>query len=379
MKNNMKIRIEVSSLASTHISGVGYYTQRLTDALAKHSGVTVRASYYNFLGRQPKPVFDKKVIIEQHRFIPLRVYAKLQSHKFIFPFDFLSKRVALTILPNYARWPTLRSSFTATTIHDLTYLRYPELMEKNNLPHLQRVVPRAVKKSNLILTVSEAVKSELVQEFSIDPNKIIVTPVPPNDRFYDSNQNEVHTKYGIPTQKYILFLSNIEPRKNVPVLIEAFTKLPKSVTKDLSLVIAGGLGWKSESSVKAIKKAVKLGFSVVQPGYIDESDKSALYQQAALFVMPSIYEGFGMPILEAIASNTPVIASDIPVLREAGGDGILYFKPGDSLSLQESITLLIDDPVLQKRLMKKARNHLKSFSWEKNAQSIVDAVNRLSV
>lgn len=377
MKNKTKIRVEVSSVASTHMSGVGYYTQQLTDALALYPGTTVRASYYNFLGRQPRPTFDNHVIVEENSLFPLRIYAKLQSHKLALPFDLLSKPVDLTIHTNYARWPTVRSRYVATAIYDLTFIHYPELIEKNNLPHLQRVVPRAIKSSDLLITDSEAVKTELIQSYAVSPDKIIVTPIPPSDQFFKENSADIHTRYNIPTKKYILFLGTVEPRKNLPILIEAYAKLDSALTNEYSLVIAGGSGWKSERTQLAIKTAQEKGLSVIQTGYVDNADKSALYQKASLFVMPSLYEGFGMPILEAFASHTPVIASDIPVLHEAGGQGALYFRPDSAEELKNAVVSVLGDSKLQSKMLNLATKHLKSFSWADNAKLIVDAIKML--
>ena len=373
----MNIRVEVNSLASKNLSGVGYFTKRLTESLIQHKDTHVSTFSFNFLSRQPIPNIKGKNSQETNRLFPLRVYAKLQSHRLALPFDAALNPVDLTIFTNYARWPSIKSRYTATTIHDLTYLRYPELVEENNLAHLSRIVKRSITSSDFIIAVSEAVKSELITEFAISPEKIVTTPIPPDEAFYKTNTNEVHNKYAIPTKKYLFFISTIEPRKNIPALIDAYIQLPRALRDEYSLVLSGGMGWKSEKSNEAIHKAQKQDLNIVHTGYIDEGDKSALYQQASAFVFPSIYEGFGMPILEAAASKTPIITSDIPVLREAAGDGAEYFNPKDTQSLTHAIQKVLTDSVLQKELVKKASKHLASFSWEKNANKIIDKVGEL--
>ena len=373
----MNIRVEVNSLATKNLSGVGYFTKRLTEALIQHKNTNVSAFSFNLFDRQPTPAINGKVTQEVNKFFPLRIYAKLQSHRWALPFDLNLKPVDLTVFTNYARWPAIKSRYTATTIHDLTYIKYPDLVETNNLAHLQRVVKRSIKSSDFILTVSEAVKAELVTEFTIDPDSIIALPVPPDEAFYRKNDNEVHQKYNIPTKKYLFFISTIEPRKNVPYIIDAYTRLPETLRSEYSLVLSGGMGWKSEKSVAAITKAQKKGHKVIHTGYIDENDKSALYQQASVFIFPSLYEGFGMPILEAAASKTPIITADIPVLREAAGEGALYVNPKNSETLTHAMAKLLTDSTLQKELVKKASKHLTTFSWEKNAQAIINKVTEL--
>lgn len=373
----MNIRIEANSLTTKHISGVGYFTKRLAEALAAQPNVRVSAFSFNFLGRQQTPPLNAIIHQDVIRSFPLRVYAKLQSHRLALHYDSLLKPVDLTIFTNYAKLPSVKSRFTATTIHDLTYIKHPELMEKDNLPHLTRIVRRSITKSDLVLTVSEAVKKEIVEHFNVSTEKVLTLPVPPDEAFFAKNNNEVHEKYHIPTKKYIFFISTIEPRKNVPFLVEAYTQLPKSITDEYSLILSGGMGWKSEESTAAIKQAQSQGLNVVHTGYIDENDKSALYQQASLFVFPSIYEGFGMPILEAAASKTPVVTADIPVLREAAGEGAQYFTLYDSASLIKAMTDVLTTPELQQQLITKASAHLASFSWHTNAQKIITAVDRL--
>jgi len=141
--------------------------------------------------------------------------------------------------------------------------------------------------------------------------------------------------------------------------------------------MAGGHGWKTEKSVKAIKSAQKAGENVIHVGFIGSDDGAAFYQKASLFVMPSIYEGFGMPILEAMASNCPVVASDIPVLREVGGNAALYAKVSDSDSFCTVIKNVLENYQLQKELVKKGKKRLNDFSSVKNSAVIFEQVKNM--
>lgn len=373
----MKIRIEISSLATPSISGVGHYVKRLTEALDKAPDTDVRAAYFNFMNRQITPDITLKRQLEKNSLFPLRAYAKLQSFGVALPFDIFKPSVDLTIFPNFATWPTVRSKLRATAVHDLTYLYYPELVEEKNLAHLRRVVPRSIKKADFIVTVSEAVKAELVKEFSLDPERCVATPVPPEDIFYKTSGNEVHKKYSIPTKKYIYFIGNLEPRKNLPTLVAAYRQLPQKMKDEYSLVLAGGKGWKTEKSQQSIDDARAAGEKVIHIGYVDQADSPALFQKASLFVMPSLYEGFGMPVLEAMVSKTPVVASDIPVLREAGGDAALYAQSKDPVDFRNKIESVLSSPELSDDLNKRAIGQLKKFSWKDNAAKIIDCAERI--
>lgn len=373
----MKIRIEVSSLANTQISGVGNYTRLLADALTNYTDVDTYASHFNFRNRQAAPKFSTAIKSEKNSLIPLRIYAKLQSFNIAPPFDITLPSVDLTIFPNFATWPAARSRLRATVIHDLTYLHSPELVEEKNLAHLRRVVPRSIHEADFIITVSNSVRQELIDTFQLDSDRCIVTPIPPDATYFVENHNEIHDKYGIPTKKYLFFIGNLEPRKDLPTLIAAYRQLPDAMRQEYSLVLAGGQGWKTEASKKAITDAKDAGEKVVHIGYVDQADVAALYQKASAFVMPSLYEGFGMPVLEALSAGTPVVASDIPVLREAGGAAALYATPQNPADFAGKISTVLTDASIQEALARNAVDHIQTFSWEKNAEAIITKTRSL--
>jgi len=374
----MKIRVEISSLATPHQSGVSSYTRLLTEALGKNHQDTVYGHYFNFLKRQPLPGINPTVLPEESISTPLRVYAKLQSYNIAPAFDMALPRVDLTIFPNFATWPTTHSTLRAATIHDLTYLYYPELVEEKNLAHLRRVVPRTIREADFVLTVSEAVKSEMVKEFDLDPSKCVVTQIPPDDMFRricDKTEiQRIRKKHGLGTKKYIFFLGNFEPRKNLATLIHAYRLLPPEIKSEYQLVLAGGKGWKFEATQQALHEAIAAGENIKHIGRVDDEDRPALYQSASLFVFPSVYEGFGIPVLEAMLSNCPVVASDIPVLREAGGNAALYADPTSPISFAEIMTVaLAAYPYTAKDMME----NVDRFSWEKNVNVVLNKTKEL--
>ena len=157
-------------------------------------------------------------------------------------------------------------------------------------------------------------------------------------------------------------------------MITAFRALPKNIRKQYSLVLAGGKGWKTEATERAITEAQAAGEHVVRPGYIPQEDAPAFYQQADLFCMSAIYEGFGMPIIEALTSGTPVVASDIPVLREAGGDAVLYAQPKNPDDFMKKMLSIIADPQKARLDMKTAvQAHLNTISWQNNTDRLIAA------
>jgi len=363
----MKIRFESSSARSSKKTGVGYYADRLVASMRKIEGAEVVESQFNFLGRQ----LPKGTNVESINF-PQKIYAKLAYYGIAFPFDLTLRKTDVTIFPNYALWPTIKSKKNVVTIHDLSFLKYPDVVEAKNLAYLQRIVPYAVKNADLILTVSESVKHELIEEYSVEGSRIHVTPIPPTESYFVPSNRDVHTRYSIPTKKYILFASTIEPRKNLGALLDAYGLLPKDLRDTYSLVIAGGVGWNSEDIQNKLASMRKKHKNIVQTGYYDQADAAALYQQASVFVMPSFYEGFGMPLLEAMAGGTPTIASDIPVLREVGGDASIYFPPDNPGTLASHLTQIMTDSRLSKTQVRLGDANVKRYSWDIVAKELYE-------
>lgn len=322
------------------------------------------------------PLYNKNV----HRATPVstiikfanKLYQKLASYNIAPWFDISFKKADLMLFTNFMVWPTLQAKRRAVVIHDLTYLYYPSLVEERNLRHLRRVVPHSIKHADIIITVSESVKSELIKEFSIDPNKCIVTPIPPNEVYSQKTDINIHQKYKIPTDNYILFTGNQEPRKNLPILIEAYRKLPDAIKNTHCLVLVGGLGWKDRQIQHALKEALESGEKIITTGYVDQMDLLSFYQKASVFVLPSLYEGFGMPMLEAMASGCPVIASDIPVLRETGGSAALYADPHSADDFCRQIMTILSSSNVSMQLTIQAKDHLNDFSWDKNVETILN-------
>jgi glycosyltransferase involved in cell wall biosynthesis len=166
----------------------------------------------------------------------------------------------------------------------------------------------------------------------------------------------------------------MQPRKNLSTLIEAFNKI-HCENKNIKLVLAGGKGHNYDTSIDSTIKKYSLEKEVLLPGFIDEEDKPALYKLAEIFVFPSLYEGFGIPILEAMVSNLPVIASDIPPHKEIAGNTILFFNPQDFKDLAEKIKLLLENPDLREELARLRQEQVKKFSWKRSAEKFLNVLN----
>lgn len=308
--------------------------------------------------------------------ITYRLYRKLDSFGLALPCDIFFHRTDAVFFPaNFSNWRTVKSGVAAVAIHDLTHIHFPEYVDKKNLQHLNRVVPRALRTADILVTVSDAVRQEIINIYH--PKKslsTLVTPIPPDDNIFYKKplQPSVNKQYGIPTTKYILFVGTIEPRKNIINLIKAYLALPNAVQAEYSLVLAGGKGWNDEE-IHAVISANKTK-NIKAIGHFKTQDATALVQHAATLVIPSFYEGFGMPILEAMACDTPVIASDIPVHRETGGNAALYINPEDPKELRDKLLDILTSKTTVASLSIKSAAHLKEFSWKKNSEKFKEAV-----
>ena len=296
-----------------------------------------------------------------------------------FPFDLFLKPVDVTFFPNFATWRTAKSKLSITTVHDLTYLYFPELVEAKNLAHLRRVVPRTLKHADLILTVSQAVKNEIIKEFHINPDKILALPIPVSDLFRNFNPKTTTTQLPaeLQNQKYISFVGNFEPRKNLPTLIQAYLQLPKTLRQDYKLVIAGSQSWSNQQAQALIDGANQNQPTILQLSGLSDEEIANLLHHSSLHILPSLYEGFGMPIVEAMTVNTPVIASDIPVLHESSGGSAVYFNPHSASDLSQKISQVLTDASLQQRLINQGKIFADSLSWHDNADKIHRAVTQL--
>lgn len=281
------------------------------------------------------------------------------------------------------------------TVHDLSFERYPEFFTPvHRLWHKMIDCQRMARGAAKVIAVSENTKQDLVELYNIDPSKIEViyegiTNVPllvrggrgglrPLEDEDNSTAvlNKVKEKYSLP-EKFVLFLGTIEPRKNIEVIIKAFDKLCDSSNSSLQafkLILAGGRGWNNEQIYKVYGQAKhkdKISFL----GYVGHDDKPALYQLASLFVFPSIYEGFGLPPLEAMACGTPVIASCAASLPEVVGDAGLLVDPYNINELAEAMRAILEDGKLRQRFIEKGLERVKRFSWHKCAEKMLEILN----
>jgi alpha-1,3-rhamnosyl/mannosyltransferase len=210
-------------------------------------------------------------------------------------------------------------------------------------------------------------KGRITHEFPWYRGDFVCEPLPIAMPLRDNlpAQNEM----GI-TGKYVLFLGNIEPRKNIVRLVRAYENLPVTLRNKYSLVLAGGVGWNNDEIAKTIENSVASGHKVITTGYVSEKQRASLYKNASVFAFPSLYEGYGLPVLEAASYGVPVVASDLSVLREVMGQGAAYCDPMKTSSITETLRAVLESKAVRARLVDGGSAAVSDKSWDRVAKSI---------
>ena len=269
--------------------------------------------------------------------------------------------------------PMITPKKSINAIHDLGFVDYPEAYSKKMRKYLKWQVKHAIKYAKKIITISRFTKNELMRLYSVPEEQISVIYLGYDPEIYKPIHDEtrlkhVKEKFGL-SDKFILYIGRIEQKKNINTLVKAFEKLGS----DLQLVLVGKPGFGYEN----IKKNLG-GKNIKELGWVCEEDVPVLLNASKCFVLPSFYEGFGLPIIQAMACGAPVISSDIPTLKEIGGEASLYFQVDSSDDLADKLRLVLNDQNLAENLVQKGFERCKNFSWQKCAQETLDLINRLS-
>lgn len=248
-------------------------------------------------------------------------------------------------------------------IHDLTNFIYPRHAGVEISRRYQDKTRKACAKAAKIIAVSESTKKDIVRLLKIQPDKIDVI-YPGQTTFPVGGKLPPKIK----PKNYILFVGTIEPRKNLKNLLTAYSLLPTAIRNNYPLVIVGGKGWNNNIELAEIGKTPGVNWL----GYVSNQELGALYRNASVFAYPSLYEGFGLPVLEAQQFGVPVVTSNVSSLPEAAGEGALLIDPKNPKSISRALQRVLEDKELHQKLSKKARSHAQKFSWEKAARETLE-------
>ena len=367
----MRLGIEVTTCTPLR-TGVGYYTEHLVDALFETRGPD--DDLVLFSNRAPAPELASRWGAHLRVRGPGVRAAWMQT---AVPRLLTETRTDAAVFPNYTV-PLASPCPTLVVVHDLAIIRMPEYFTLRKRILLRPMLRQSVRSASVIATVSESARRDIVSLLGVDPNRIALLPCAAHPSCRPADPHvvaDVLRSYGLP-RPYVLTVGTLEPRKNLLTLLRAFDRVGESAAGH-DLVVVGGRGWQDRQLVRALEERAG-GHRVRWLGYVPESNLVALYTGADVFVLASALEGFGLPVLEAMACGAPVIASDISALREVGGTVPRFVPPNDDASLALAIDEVLGDRdgAQARRAAGLARSQ--QFSWRRTAEELWARARRMA-
>jgi len=263
--------------------------------------------------------------------------------------------------------PYLRAVPTVLTVHDLVYERYPEYHKAWNYRYLHAAMPLYCERATAIIAISEHTRRDLIERYGVPPHKVTVIAEAADPRFAPPPTEQVRSvrqRYRLP-ERYLLSVGTIEPRKNLTRLVDACAPLFADRSAD-ALVLVGSRGWLYEDFFAHLER-VPYRDRIILAGFVADEDLPAVYAGAMLTVQPSLYEGFGLPVLEAMACGSPVFASNVSSLPEVGGDAARYFDPLDTGNMTAVLSAALGDDALRAEMRAAGFEQAARFSWARTA------------
>lgn len=363
----MKIGIEAERANHQSKTGVEHYAHQLIQHLSLIDQVN---SYELYLRSQPQAwllSLPKNFLLRVMPFPKFWTQLRLSWEMFRHPPDAL-------LVPASAL-PLIHPRHSVVTIHDTAWVHFPESFTWGMRTFLHWSTKFAVNRAERVIAVSTATKQDLMRYYHLPEDKIRVIHHGYASEPARGTILNPQVAAQLP-EHYVLFLSTLQPRKNLPLLIDAFRRV-KNVHPELphKLVVAGKPGWKFEAILQKIQANEDI---VVYLNHISDDDRWEVYRRADLFVNPTLYEGFGMWLLEAFASGVPALVSGISSLPEVGGDAAMYFNPRNELELAEKMYKLLSDPTLRQTLIERGKVRVGEFGWEKCARETLSLLQSIT-
>lgn len=368
----MVVGIDANEANVTTRVGISEYAFQILNQLYefREKGLTDH-TFIIYLKSAPLEVLPKKTGWWQYKIVkPSKFWTQIGL-----PFHLATTKkkpdVFLT-LTHYA--PRFSPVPTIVSVMDVSYLHYPETFKKNDLYQLTKWTKYSVEKAAEIITISQSTKDDIIKFYKITPEKVKVVHLGLKELSMEKATADLKS-FGI-TKKFILFVGTLQPRKNIARLIEAYSTLPPHIKNEYQLVIVGKKGWLYDEILKSPEK-FGIADNVLFLDYVSDNDLPSFYKGAELFVLPSLYEGFGLPVLEAMKYGCPVITSNVSSLPEAGGDAALYFDPESIVDIKKTMEKVLNSEQLRRDMIEKGNAHYKKFTWEKAAKEVLKVIEEV--
>ena len=377
----MRVAIDYTA-AVNQSAGIGRFVRQLVGALAEldheNQYVLLHAAPNNGGGtRLPEaPNFAHRQLRWSQRYLDI-AWHRLQLP---LPVELLTGPIDIFHSPDFVL-PPMRRATSVLTVHDLAFLLHPECADASLREYLEQAVPRSVRRADFLLADSENTRNDVVCLLGVEPDRVEVVPGGVESIFQpiedEARLAAVRAGLGVGEAPFILALGVIEPRKNLRLLIEAYRLLRDRRKLPHRLVISGRRGWLWEETVEAAERSPYRD-DILFTGFVSDDDLPAMYSAATTFAFPSLYEGFGLPPLEAMACGTPVVVSKTSSLPEVVGDAGLQVDPYDPDSLAAALELLILDEPLRADLRRRGLERAAEFTWQAAATRLLAVYRKLA-
>lgn len=375
----MKLLVDANIFTRKQKTGVDYYAMGLIWAAARAMPNDQFVLAHFGWGTTSVPADLKNIQVKRIWWLPSKMYGLHRHHLKFLPLEVLMPvRADIMFFPDFGCPVTIQKVPKVTIIHDLVYRLQPEYVPGGHQKFLESLVAQALQQASAVVVNSKSTAADLQRTYGYDSKDIIITPPAVDRQLYKPATRKaidaVRDKYHIKGD-YFLFLSTLEPRKNVANIVRAYDLLPNELKQTHQLVLAGKKGWLDEE-IEALCE--RMGERVIRTGRVETLEKSALYSGAAAFVFPSAYEGFGMPILEAMACGAPVITSNVSSMPEVAGNAAIIVDPNSVKAIADGLTTVITDKKVAQQLSAKGFKRAEQFTWEASGKKLASLFNRLT-
>lgn len=384
----LKVVVDATPIAPKP-SGVGYYVANLIHhlhILQKTEDFCLGVAYQPGLTKWLKRDLSFPTELSHYPNLyllplPVRLYNLLIATSYQPALTYFEKYFGYPDLvhgTNYSVYPCTKS-LKVVNIYDLSFIKYPQYID-NVVKNYKKRIKKCLQWTDLILTISESSKKDIIEYLEVLPEKVCVTPLASRycpDYLLNQavNESEKSLKYNF-SMPYLLFVSTLEPRKNVTTLIAAFKYLKQKYKIEHNLILIGQKGWSYEPIFQAIASSPYQD-CIHHLDYLSDELVALFYSKADVFVYPSYYEGFGLPVLEAMTLGAPVVTSNTSSLPEVAGDAAILVNPNDVINLAEAILNVISDRQLRTDLIAKGKARANLYSWERTAKETLQAYRSL--
>jgi alpha-1,3-rhamnosyl/mannosyltransferase len=378
----MRVIFNVDAITAP-LTGIGRYALELAQGLARNVAIDELRLYsaYRWVDDPGSDLSANRALAAVRRSVPfktsaLELYTQMRGALFRWHTRRLSGWILHT--PNYVLMPF--DGPALTTVHDLSWLSYPEAHPVERVRFLDRHLPRTLERADRVLTDSEFIAAEIASRFGVPRGKIRAIPLGVDAAYRPRNRDEIAPvleKHGLRDRAYLLVVATLEPRKNLERLARAYAALPSALKARHPLAIVGARGWLNRDLERMLTPLEADG-AVRRLGYVAENELPSIYAGAHAFAFPSLYEGFGLPVLEAMASGVPVLTSNVSSLPEVAGDAALTVDPLDERALGEGLVRLLEDDAWREPAAARGLLRASAYPWSRCVEATIDAYRETS-